>query len=128
MLFFKKKAPKDNHIEKWLLKVDDAYVKASQCGNVQALVPFCTRACLTKLAEQIRLGGKEYAGLERYRHVTWSSVDETADQLNWIKEVSYDHVNVSRGVIVPVGDDYHERWSLTLDAETRLVSDIRRLT
>lgn len=127
MLFFKKRAPHDNHMEMWLSKVDAAYVKASQCGNVQALVPFCTRACLTKIAEQIRLGGKEYAGLERYRHVKWSSDDDDS-QLNWVKEVSYDHVNVSRGVIVPVGDDYHERWSLTLDAETRLVSDIRRLT
>ena len=127
MFLFKKRAPSDSHMETWLSKVDDAYVKASQCGNVQALVPFCTRACLTKIAEQIRLGGKEYAGLERYRHVKWSSVDDNS-QLNWVKEVSYDHVNVSRGVIVPVGDDYHERWSLTLDAETRLVSDIRRLT
>lgn len=127
MFFFKKKAARDvNKIEVWLCKVDDAYVKSLQCGNIQALVPYCTRACLAKLAEHVRIGGKEYAGLDRYRHVTWRAEDPDA-MLHWIKEVSYDHVNVSRGVIVPVGDDYHERWSITLDADTRLVSEIRRV-
>lgn len=125
--FFKKKAPESDHMVGWLEKVDAAYARALQCGNVQALVPFCTRACLARLAEQVRIGGKEYAGLERYRHVKWTNEDET-DSLNWIKEVSYDHVNVSRGVIVPVGDDYHERWSVTLDADTRLVAEIRRIS
>ena len=127
MFFFKKRSTESDVIERWLDKVDDAYTESLQCGNLRALEPFCTRACLTKLAEKIRLGGKEYAGLDRYRHVKWSSVDGT-ENLNWIKEVSYDHVNVSRGVIVPVGENYHERWSLTLDAETRLVSEIRRIS
>lgn len=127
MFWNRKKESKSGGTEDWLKDVDIAYTKSFQCGNVQALEPYCTRACLVRLAERVRLGGKEYAGLDRYKHVTWKAEDPDT-QLQWIKEVCYDHVKVSRGVVVPVGDDYHERWLITLDTQSRLVAEIRRIS
>ena len=123
---FRKKAD-DNKTIRWLNEVDQAYNKAFQTRNAAGLEKYLTRPCLATVMENVRLGQQVYAGLDRYRHVAWTNDGKTPDTSSWIKDVTYDDVKMSHGVVVPVGDAYHERWKLVIDTNQNRISEIRRI-
>lgn len=77
-----------------------------------------------QLIERIRLSQKAYSGLDRYKHVTW-----TPTSLNvYIKTVSYDDVQISKGIKAAVGDSLTEEWTLILNGDNYKVDGVRRIS
>lgn len=110
----------------WLQKVDKAYDQASQTKSIAPLQNYVSRDLAVTLIDKIRAGEKAYAGLDRYKHVSWSKLKSDDTTTTFIKEVRYDHVKFSQGVVAPVGDDHKEKWVVQLQP-TYCVLEIRRL-
>ncbi len=125
--FRKKKKIKADPQIAWLNKVDAAYQRAFQVKNVSGLVEYLTRPCLSIMMERVRLGEKAYSGLDRYRHVNWVEGEVAQDSAYWVKEVTYDQIRMSHGIVVPVGDEGRESWLVIKEDGNRKVSEIRRL-
>lgn len=106
----------------FLLKADEAYVKAFQTKVLGSLDKYLTRLCCTKIMERIRFSEKENVGIERYKKTKWT---KGADG-KFIKEVTFDDVNMGCGVKVPLGDAYTEYWTVIQENNERKVSEIRR--
>lgn len=124
---FGSKSSVDNEIVRFLKDVDVIYTKALQVKQPAMLEKYMTRPCLTKQAEKIRVGEKAYAGLERYKHVTWKHVSSEDTTFVYNKEVTYDDIKMSHGIVVPVGDSCNEKWTVILDDGKYKVSEIRRI-
>lgn len=120
--------PSENSMIRWLNQADEQYNHALRVKNIAGLDRYFTRACIAKISEQARLSEALYSGLDRYRHTEWSKDPKDAAGLTWIKDVTYDNVKMSHGINVPVGDAYHERWLIVIDANTNKIDSIRRLS
>ena len=125
-LFGRKKAKVDPQVV-WLNKVDAAYQRAFQVKNVTGLANYLTRPCLSIMMERVRLGEKAYAGLDRYRHVTWVKGAVKPEGIQWFKEIQYDQIKMSHGIVVPVGDEGKELWIIINEEGQDRVSEIRSL-
>lgn len=126
-LFSLHKESKPSGVVAWLTTVDTAYAKAYHCCQARELENVFDRDLLRSVKEELTLGGKEiYSGLDRYKHVTWVKISN-AKEPTFHKKVNYDHVQISKGIFAPVGDDYVEEWVLTSMEEGRRVKSIRRL-
>lgn len=112
----------------WLQKADAAYTYAMQSRDVSQLDTYFTRSCIQKIAEQARMQEKLYSGLDRYRHTNWAEVTQSEGSSTWLKEVTYDNVEMSHGVTVPVGDNYREHWIIVIDTQSQKISEIRRVS
>lgn len=123
---FRKEESLDPQV-KWLTTVDSAYQRAFQVKNVAGLEKYMTKPCLARVLERIRLDEPINEGIQRYMHVSWNMEGASDDNDVWVKTVTYDHVNFSHGVVLPVGSDYTEKWVILIDRATNLVSDIRRI-
>ena len=110
----------------FLDKAEIAYTRAFQTKNAAGLDTYFTRACLTKMLERMRMSEKAYSGLERYKHVEWKKLDEDDSSVHYLKTVTYDNVQVSKGISVPVGTAFTERWTLVVENKITKVSEIRR--
>lgn len=119
--------PKKDALVDWLIKVDQAYQKAFQVKNATGLSEYLTRTCLSKTMEKIRFGEKAYSGLARYQTVNWVKGEETAESKQYFKEVSYDNIQMSHGIVVPVGDNSKEIWTVVNVDGNNKVADIRRV-
>lgn len=124
---FGAKASVDKSVVGFLKDVDVVYTKALLVKQPAMLEKYMTRSCLIKQAEKIRVGERAYAGLERYKHVTWKHVSSDATTFVYNKEVTYDDIKMSHGIVVPVGDSCNERWTVILEDDKYKVSEIRRL-
>lgn len=127
MGIFSKKKSTDAGIVGWLTQADNALAYAFQTKSIAGLEPYFEPSCGRKMLGQIRAGEKEYAGIERYKHVTWTKCSNAGGKVLYKKSVNYDHVKLSHGVIAPVGQDYMEEWTLT-NEESPKVIDVRRLS
>lgn len=107
---------------KFLMKADEEYVRAFQTRLLGNLDRYLTRLCCTKLMERIRMSDKEVVGMMRYRKTEWVKQGDSV----YVKNVSYEDVNMGCGVKVPLGDPYQEYWSLTTENNSKKVSEIRR--
>lgn len=125
-LFGFSKPKKDAQVA-WLDKVDAAYQRAFQTKSAAGLEEFMTRQCLVRLLERIRMGDKAYSGLERYRHVDWAKGECTPTSVTFIKKVTYDQIQMSKGIIVPVGDESTENWVIVQENGISKVNEIRRV-
>ena len=114
--------PKDRLIG-FLSDADEAYTRAFSVKNVAGLENYFTRKALSKIMKRVRFSEKAYSGLERYKHVTWKKVSDTV----YIKMVTYDDVQISKGVKAPVGESFNEEWTMILSGERTMVDAIRRL-
>ena len=119
--------PKKDAQTAWLDKVNEAYQRAFQVKNAAGLEDYLTRPCMSKLLEKIRMGEKAYAGLVRYQHVSWVKGECTAESVQYIKKVTYDQIKMSHGIIVPVGDETNESWTIVKINGAYKVSEIRRI-
>jgi len=119
------KEKKDAVID-WLEQVDLAYQRAFQVKNASGMAEFFTRSCLMKTMEKIRMGEKAYAGLARYQNVSWIKGEVTPDEMQYIKKVSYDNINMSHGIVIPVGDEAREVWVIVTENGKNKISEIRR--
>lgn len=126
MGLFGAKKTSSGGILSWLEKVDNAYNYAFQIKSIQPLQEYIDRDLAVNLIDKIRAGEKAYAGLDRYKHVTWSKAKSSDDTAVYVKDVHYDHVKFSQGVVAPVGDDHKEKWTVKLQPSL-CVLDIRRL-
>lgn len=117
-----KKKPQDRLVS-FLTEADGAYTRAFQVKNVAGLEKYFTRKALSKIMERVRLSEKAYSGLERYKHVNWKKMSDSL----FIKEVTYDDVQISKGVKAPVGDSYNEEWTVIVNSNEIRVDAIRRL-
>lgn len=115
----------DKHVG-FLEKADEAYSKAFQTKNAAGLDAYFTRACLSKMLERIRMSEKVYAGIDRYKHVEWKKLDEDETTTHYLKNVTYDNVQISKGISAAVGTPYSERWTLVREKGETKVSEIRR--
>ena len=121
-----KKSEEDSTVV-WLRKVDAAYTKSFQVKNAVGCEPYMTRVCLSKTLERVRLEEKNYSGIERYKHVTWvKKAGNDVSQL-YEKNVTYDNIKMSYGIVAPVGDSYKEMWTVVKENGEQKVSDIRRV-
>ena len=77
-----------------------------------------------QLIERIRLSQKAYSGLDRYKHVTWTPTSPNV----YIKTVSYDDVQISKGIKAAVGDSLKEEWTLILNGDDYKVDGVRRIS
>lgn len=112
----------------FLNKADDAYSKALQTKNTAGLDVYFTRACLSKMLERIRMSEKAYSGLDRYKHVVWNKEGGNDASSHYMKVVSYDNVQISKGISAAVGESYSERWTLVDEKGQTKVSEIRRVS
>lgn len=126
MGLFGKKQDEPAGVIKFLTDADKALSLAYQTKAIQHLQPYVDRGCAIRVMERMRTHEKEYAGLDRYKHVSWSKKAGISNGVTFIKSVTYDHVKISHGVIAPVGVDYKEEWVLNQEEKPR-VMDIRRL-
>lgn len=124
---FKKSKSKVDTQTAWLNKVDTAYQHAFHVKNVMGLAEYLTRQCLSIMMERVRLGDKAYSGLDRYRHVKWVKITSSTEGTYWRKEVTYDQIKMSHGIVVPVGDELHEQWLVVKEDDIEKVSEIRRI-
>lgn len=111
----------------WLNEADKHYSLAFQTKSIGQLQNYVSRDCAVDLIDKIRAGEKAYAGLDRYKHVEWFKKSSDGNTATFIKDVHYDHVKFSHGVVAPVGDDHKERWVVQL-IPSRCVTEIRRVT
>lgn len=125
--FLKNKSNSDNAQVDWLNKVDQAYQRAFQVKNASGLSDYLTRTCLMKMMERIRMGEKSYSGLTRYQHTKWVKGKVEEDSTTWSKEVTYDQIKMSHGIIVPVGDESTESWLVVKENGVNKVAEIRRV-
>ena len=123
--FLKKNRNPKNAALVFLEKVDEVYQLAFAKKSPQLLIKYMTKGCLTRVAERIRLNDSSNQGISRYRHVKWSLVSEESGKAKWHREVYYDDIKMSYGIVVPVGDSSNELWELQQTDNSRLVSDIR---
>ena len=110
------------NLTKWLNKADDAYNNAFKSKSMQGLEKYLTKACYQKIAERLLTSDSVYSGLDRYRHTTWSPVQNDT----YIKRVRYDQIKMSMGIYAKVGDDYDEVWTLVDLDDNMRVSSIKR--
>ena len=112
----------------FLTDADKALAVAMQTKKIAPLNSYVDQQCARSLMTRIRSEEKEYAGLDRYKHVTWSKkCDVDASHVKYIKTVNYDHVKISHGVIAPVGVDYKEEWTVMTEGKPCVV-EIRRIS
>lgn len=123
MFGFCKKKP-ENKLVSFLNKADQAYTRAFQVKNPTGLEEYFTRNALMQIIERIRLSQKAYSGLDRYKHVVWTAKSSDV----YTKTVSYDDVQISKGVKAAVGDSYVEEWKLAITGEVYKVDGIRRIS
>lgn len=124
-LFNKKKSGGSNvSTSQFLMKADEAYVRAFQTKVLGNLDKYLTRLCCTKLMERIRFSEKENVGIERYKKTTWTKSSDGT----FVKQVTFDDVNMGCGVKVPLGDSYMEYWTVINENNEKKVSEIRRQT
>ncbi|MCM1218889.1 MAG: hypothetical protein NC548_30775 [Lachnospiraceae bacterium] len=115
----------DKHVS-FLDKADDAYTRALQTKNAAGLDAYFTRACLSRMLERIRMSEKAYSGLDRYKHVEWKKLDDDGQVSHYVKTVTYDNVQISKGISAAVGQSYTERWTLVTEKGGTKISEIRR--
>lgn len=127
MGLFGKKSTSSGGTLSWLRKVDDAYNLAFQTKNISPMQAYVSRELAVSLIDKIRAGEKAYAGLDRYKHVEWFKKESSGDTTTYIKDVRYDHVKFSHGVVAAVGDDHKEKWVVQTSPEL-CVLEIRRIT
>ena len=120
--FFAKK-PVDRLVS-FLSEADLAYTRAFQVKNVAGLEKYFTRKALSKLMERVRLSEKAYSGLERYKHINWQKINDSM----YLKIVTYDDVQISKGVKAPVGESFNEEWVLVTNGNDTRVDAVRRIT
>lgn len=119
-----KKQPKvDSGALKWLESADALYTKALQTHNMSGLEKYFDRSVYRMIAEQLRHNDKVYSGLERYKHVNWEEKETGV----YIKIVTYDQMQISKGIQAKVGDDYKEEWCLAKTPDGTRVTKIRRV-
>lgn len=126
MGLFGKKTDSGGGILSWLNEVDKCYSLAFQTKNIGQLQNYVSRDCAVDLIDKIRAGEKAYAGLDRYKHVQWFKKSADGDTVTFIKDVHYDHVKFSQGVVAPVGDDHKEKWVVQINP-SMCVNEIRRV-
>lgn len=126
MGLFDKKKTSSGGVLPWLQSADNAYNLAFQTKSIKPLQGYVDETLAIALVDKIRAGEKAYAGLDRYKHVSWSRLGSDDTTTTFIKEVHYDHVKFSQGVVAPVGDDHKERWVVQTQP-TYCVLDIRRI-
>lgn len=124
-LFTKKKTSPSGMLA-WLNAADNAYSLAFQTKSIVPFQEYVTRDLAVDLIDKIRAGEKAYAGLDRYKHVEWYKEKSTDETITFIKDVHYDHVKFSQGIVAPVGDDHKERWVVKLTTPL-CVTEIRRV-
>lgn len=111
----------------WLNKVDKAYETAFCTKNAKELERYMTRGCLLKQMDRIRASEKAYSGLSRYVHTDWKLEEKNNEMVCYVKQVTYDQIKMSHGIVAAVGDEYSEKWYITGNGENRRVSEIRRI-
>lgn len=112
-----------------LEEADAALTKAFETKNVAGLDKYFTRSCLPKLAERIRAREKLYSGIARYRHIEWTKLEESDGKTFYKKSVTYDNIQISKGISAPVGTDHEERWTVIVDTDgSTKVSEVRRVS
>lgn len=121
----KLKTPNGSSNSNFLDKVDSAYQKAFDRQNPSFLEDYMTRRCLVLISEKIRHNKCSNAGVSRYRHVNWVKVASEPDCYVYRREVTYDDIRISYGIVVPVGDATTELWEIRNIDSKNLVSDIR---
>lgn len=126
MGLFSKKSDTPTGLTAFLADADKALSKALQTKQIAPLQQYVDQNCARRIMARIRQDEREYAGLERYKHVDWAKIGSSGDTAKYKKSVSYDHVKLSRGVVAPVGIDYVEEWTVVTGDKPR-VTDIRRL-
>lgn len=109
----------------FLDKVDKAYQQAFARHNPSLLEGYMTRKCLVLVAEKIRVSDSADSGISRYRHVNWTKISNDPSASLYRREVTYDNINMSYGVVIPVGDSTSEIWEVQNVENKNLVSDIR---
>lgn len=129
-LFFGKKKDTDSgsgEMVRWLNKVDQAYQRSFQVKNATGLAPYLTRTCLMQVQERVRFEEQAYQGLSRYRHIKWVKGNQEPNSTCYIKQITYDQVRMSHGIVVPVGDEGSESWKIITENGENKIAEIRRV-
>ena len=108
----------------WLNDADEAYLKAFNTSSMAGCEKYFSRDVYRKIAEDVRRLGKTYSGITRYRHVTWKMVEQGVYQ----RIVTFDQMQISKGIQAKVGDDSTEEWSLGATDDGTKVTKIRRVS
>ncbi len=111
----------------WLKTADNVYRKAFVTRRGDGLVAYFTSQCISRIMERIRIGEPISSGIERYMSIGWTKVGECEEGDIYEKDVTYEHIRMAHGVVVPVGDDYTERWLVIFNNKKNKIADVRRL-
>lgn len=110
----KKSSPATNSkVPAWLLQADKDLTYAKQTNNIGNCEKWLTPACGSEFADKLYNDDKEPAGMERYRKIQWVMESPTS----YIKVVTYEDIELSYRVAVPLGEAYKERWTLSSDRQ-----------
>ena len=123
-LLHKDKSSNPNDLFKFLDKADDAYMKALESKNLTYFQPYASLAVLRRLQNRMK-AEEPYFGLARYRKRTWSIVSVTQELYTIEKNLSHDNIKVTTTVIIPLGEDVHELWTVEQVGGKFTVTDIR---
>ena len=116
-----KKPPVQDTLLSWLGEVDKAYADAVHSRNLSVVGGYLSRDCFNRMLTEVGTGTELYSGIERYKHVMFKELNRSEELIKLLKTVSYDHIQISKGVRVPVGQDYEEIWEVRLKPRREVV-------
>ena len=123
-LFRKRSAP--DTLYTWLHRVDKEYATAVHSKQPNIIGGYLSRDCFNSLLTYIKSNDEVYSGIDRYKHVEFKEISRTTNQASLLKEVTYDHIQIRKGIRARVGDDYKEVWEVALQPRREVLS-IRRV-
>ena len=108
----------------WLEDAEEVYTRAYHTTNLQGCEKYFSRDVYRTISEEIRRNGKTYSGLTRYRHTSW----EMKTQGVYLRIITYDQMQISKGIQAKVGEDFTEEWTLGETNEGTKIVKIRRVS
>ena len=126
--FFKPKQPerRQHPTQEWWYEADEAYEFACNRRLTSGLALFFKGAAIKYIMSKITHLKPNSEGMTTYRNTKFKKLKTSDGSIKYKREVTFDDIQLSRYVKVPMGEPYTEKWTLE-DNETKVVSDIERL-
>ena len=126
--FFKTSKPEaigiSGKLLSFLTEVDTLYMEAYALKSIRRIGNSLSRDCALRLQSSVLSTHTRYFGDDKYRHTKWTKESETSNTVCVRKEVKFDNIKIAGRLSIAVATDYVERWHISLNGNTFVVTAI----
>lgn len=122
-------APVSNRIPSdlyaWLEMADESYIRTYFQKDTCYFAPYATDSIINDLYDDITIKPERLFGTRRYRNREWTLLEVHTTGYVLKKVVTHQHINVGAGIMVPLGDNITQEWTVEKIYGKYTVTDIK---